>query len=630
MLRAAMTGAARSLARNAASVQPARTFTIAAVASAGSSSSAAAAHDDEEGGSFARGLFSGRIRESQVFPFPAATILNEEAKSTLQMLVDPCAKFFETVNDPAKNDETASISKEAWDGLKEMGAFGLQVPEELGGLGLTNTGYARLVEIVGMHDLGVGIALGAHQSIGFKGITLFGTKEQKAKYLPKLAAGENIAAFALTEPSSGSDANSIRSRAKLSADGKHWVLNGSKIWISNGGIAEIFTVFAQTQVPDRKTGELKDKVTAFIVERSFGGLTNGKPENKMGIKCSNTAEVYFDDVKIPVENVLGQVGEGFKVAMAILNNGRFGMGAALSGTMKAMLAKSAEHAINRTQFGSKIKEFGMIKEKFAQMALKIYATESMAYTLAANMDRGSNDYQIEAAISKVFASEAAWSVADEALQVMGGIGFMKAAGFERVVRDLRIFRIFEGANEILRMFIALTGIQDAGKDLKEVQAALKSPISNFGVLSQEATKRIKRIVGVGHDTIKGVHPLLRGPAGLVESQATAFGAAVDSLLITHGRKIIDQQLKLKRVADAAIDLYASVAVLSRATHALNSGAATADQEVLLATTFCEDAHRRIRRNIASLNGKTTDGSYARIADSIFEKGSYDISHPIGF
>ena len=186
-----------------------------------------------------------------------------------------------------------------------MGAFGLLVPEDLGGVGLCNTQYARVTEIVGANDLGVGIFIGAHQSIGYKGILIAGNPEQKAKYLPDLASGKTLAAFALTEPSSGSDANSIKSRAELSPDGKHWILNGSKIWISNGGIAEIFTVFAKTPVPDPKSGAVVEKVSAFIVERSFGGVSHGPPEKKMGIKCSNTAEVYFENVPVPVENVIG-------------------------------------------------------------------------------------------------------------------------------------------------------------------------------------------------------------------------------------------------------------------------------------------------------------------------------------
>merc|ERR1712096_276793 len=214
----------------------------------------------------------------------------------------------------------------------------------------------------GGNDLGVGIFIGAHQSIGFKGILLAGTDAQKEQYLPKLATGENFAAFALTEPSSGSDAGSIKTRAELNAEGTHWILNGGKIWISNGGIAEIFTVFAKTPVKDEATGTVTEKVSAFIVERAFGGVTHGPPENKMGIKCSNTAEVYFENTPIPTENVLGGVGNGFKVAMAILNNGRVGMGAALSGTMRSVIKKAAEFATARPQFGSTIDQYGAIQE----------------------------------------------------------------------------------------------------------------------------------------------------------------------------------------------------------------------------------------------------------------------------
>lgn len=326
----------------------------------------------------------------------------------VQQFVDPVEKFFENENDAMANDQNASVPENIQKGLGELGAFGLQVPAEYDGVGLSNTGYARMVQIVGAHDLGVGIFLGAHQSIGYKGILLVGNDEQKAKYLPKLATGENIAAFALTEPSSGSDAASIRTRAEPSEDGSHFVLNGGKIWISNGGMAEIFTVFAQTPVKDPKTGETKDKVTAFIVERGFGGVTNGPPEKKMGIKCSNTAEVHFEDVKIPKENVLGEVGGGFKVAMAILNNGRFGMGAALSGTMRTCIKGATDHAVQRVQFGKTLKEFGLIKGKIAGMNTRLYATEAMAYMVAGNMDRGAQDYQLEAAASKIFASESAW------------------------------------------------------------------------------------------------------------------------------------------------------------------------------------------------------------------------------
>jgi len=413
------------------------------------------------------------------------------------------------------------------------------VPCELGGVGLTNTQYARLTEIVGGNDLGVGIFIGAHQSIGFKGILLAGNDAQKEKYLPRLASGEDFAAFALTEPASGSDAGSIKTRAEPTADGKTWKLNGSKIWISNGGIAEVFTVFAKTPVTDPETGTTTDKVSAFIVERKFGGVSHGPPEKKMGIKCSNTAEVYFEDVPVPAENILGGLGNGFKVAMQILNNGRFGMAAALSGTMRSGITKAVEHATQRHQFGSRIDSYGAIQEKIARMTMAHYATESMAYMVSGVMDSGASDYQLEAAISKVFASENAWFVTDEAIQILAGMGYMKDCGIEKVMRDLRIFRIFEGTNDILRLFVALTGIQYAGGHLRELQKAVKDPISNFGVVFGEVAKRGKTSLGLGSGNALAemVHPNLKDVGAQVCKNTEMFGNSVEKLLIKHGNDL---------------------------------------------------------------------------------------------
>merc|ERR1719394_1420552 len=444
--------------------------------------------------------------------------------------------------------------------------------------------------------------IGAHQSIGFKGILICGNDEQKQKYLPKVATGENFAAFALTEPSSGSDAGSIKTRAELNEAGTHYILNGGKIWISNGGIAEIFTVFAKTPVTDEATGTTTEKVTAFIVERSFGGVTNGPPEKKMGIKCSNTAEVYFENTPIPVENVLGGVGNGFKVAMAILNNGRFGMGAALSGTMRSVITKASEFATQRVQFGSRIDSYGAIQEKLARMSMMHYATEAMAYMVSGTMDRGYEDYQLEAAISKVFASEAAWFVTDEGIQILGGMGYMKDAGLEKVMRDLRIFRIFEGTNDILRLFIALTGIQYAGGHLKELQRAVQDPISNFGVVLGEVAKRGRSAIGISAGNMLGahVHPNLVDPAGNLCTNVEAFGGAIEKLLIKHGKNIIHEQFLLNRIAQASIDIYAMSCVLSRCTVSLNQAAASARHEELITKTFCDEANRRVEANLNTL------------------------------
>uniref|UniRef100_A0A672RV01 Very long-chain specific acyl-CoA dehydrogenase, mitochondrial n=1 Tax=Sinocyclocheilus grahami TaxID=75366 RepID=A0A672RV01_SINGR len=555
----------------------------------------------QESKSFAVNMFKGQISTSQVFPFPS--VLNEEQSQFLKELVGPCSKFFEEVNDPMKNDALEKVEEHTMEGLKEMGAFGLQVPAELGGVGLTNTQYARLVEIVGMHDLGVGITLGAHQSIGFKGILLFGNPQQKEKYLPKLATGEHIAAFCLTEPASGSDAASIKTNAVCSPCGQYYTLNGSKIWISNGGIAEIFTVFAKTPLKDEKTGEMKDKITAFIVERSFGGVTHGPPEKKMGIKASNTAEVYFENVRVPAECVLGEVGGGFKVAMNILNNGRFGMAAALSGTMKGVISKAVDHAANRTQFGNKIHNYGAIQEKMARMAMLQYVTESMAYMVSGNMDSGATEFQIEAAISKIFASEAAWLVTDECIQIMGGMGFMKDAGVERVLRDLRIFRIFEGTNDILRLFVALNGFQNAGNQLKSLQKALKNPFGNAGMLASEITKRAGLGTGL---TLQGtVHPELN-----------------------H-----NEQFVLKRVADCAIDLYAMVVVLSRASRSVSQGHPSAQHEKMLCETWVTEAHERVMQDIKFLRSGTSKQIFKNlraISAAVVENGGVVSPHPLGF
>ncbi|KAF5911806.1 hypothetical protein HPG69_015784 [Diceros bicornis minor] len=622
-----------------------------------------------ESKSFAVGMFKGQLTTDQVFPYPS--VLNEEQTQFLKELVGPVSRFFEDVNDPAKNDMLERVEETTMQGLKELGAFGLQVPSELGGVGLCNTQYARLVEIVGMHDLGVGITLGAHQSIGFKGILLFGTKAQKEKYLPKLASGETIAAFCLTEPSSGSDAASIRSSAVPSPCGKYYTLNGSKIWIrqssfhpppphlcpipgptalsspqavldcpsffhSNGGLADIFTVFAKTPVTDAATGAVKEKITAFVVERSFGGVTHGPPEKKMGIKASNTAEVYFDGVQVPSENVLGEVGGGFKVAMHILNNGRFGMAAALAGTMKGIIAKAVDHAANRTQFGEKIHNFGMIQEKLARMAMLQYVTESMAYMVSANMDQGSTDFQIEAAISKIFGSEAAWQVTDECIQIMGGMGFMKEPGVERVLRDLRIFRIFEGTNDILRLFVALQGCMDKGKELSRLGSALKNPFGNAGLLLGEAGKQLKRRAGMGSGlSLSGViHQDLNRSGELAVQALEQFATVVEAKLIKHKKEIVNEQFLLQRLADSAIDLYAMVVVLSRASRSLSEGHPTAQHEKMLCDSWCIEAAARIRENMAALQSDPQQQELFRnfksISKALVERGGVVTSNPLGF
>merc|ERR1719251_242176 len=582
--------------------------------------------------SFVQNIFRGIVEPEQAFSYPNP--LDEEQRENLQMLVPIAEKFFMEQNDPLKIDADAKVREHTVQALKELGAFGLQVPVELDGVGLTNTQYARLTEVVGGNDLGVGIFIGAHQSIGFKGILLCGTDAQKEQYLPKLASGENFAAFALTEPSSGSDAGSIKTRAELNEAGTHWILNGGKIWISNGGIAEIFTVFCKTPIKDEKTGTVTEKVSAFIVERAFGGVTHGPPEKKMGIKCSNTAEVYFENTPIPVENVLSKPGDGFKVAMEILNNGRFGMGAALSGTMRSVIQKATDHATNRIQFGSRIDGYGAIQEKIAKMSMIHYATESMAYMVAGTMDAGYDDYQLEAAISKIFASEAAWNVTDEAIQILGGNGFMKALGLEKVMRDLRIFRIFEGTNDILRLFVALTGIQYAGGHLRELQNAVKHPISNFGVVLGEVSKRSKSSLGLGAGNMLAdqVHPNLVEVAAQVCKNTEMFGTAVEKLLIKHGKHIINEQFLLNRLAQSAIDIYISSCMLSRCSKSLTDNLTSARHEELMTKVYCNEASNRVALNLGALKNSAQISNFkmmSEISKTVCENENVLQGNPLG-
>uniref|UniRef100_A0A9L0J1G8 Acyl-CoA dehydrogenase family member 9 n=1 Tax=Equus asinus TaxID=9793 RepID=A0A9L0J1G8_EQUAS len=346
---------------------------------------------------FAKELFLGKIEKKEVFPFPE---VGQEELNEINQFVAPVEKFFTEEVDSQKIDQEGKIPHETLEKLKSLGLFGMQVPEEYGGLGLSNTMYARLGEIISL-DASIAVTLAAHQAIGLKGIILAGSEAQKAKYLPKLASGEHIAAFCLTEPASGSDAASIQTRATLSEDKKHYVLNGSKVWITNGARANIFTVFAKTSIVD-SDNSVKDKITAFIVERDFGGVTNGKPEDKLGIRGSDTCEVHFENTRVPVENVLGEVGGGFKVAMNILNSGRFSMGSAVAGMLKKLIEMTTEYACVRKQFNRSLSEFGLIQEKFALMAQKAYVMESMAYLTAGMLDQpGFPDCSIEAAMVKM-------------------------------------------------------------------------------------------------------------------------------------------------------------------------------------------------------------------------------------
>nr|XP_053642557.1 complex I assembly factor ACAD9, mitochondrial-like [Cherax quadricarinatus] len=590
---------------------------------------------------FVKNLFLGKF-DKKMLTFPE--VLDRDQHELLHEMIAPIERFFIEKVDGAKIDKEASIPPETLQGLKELGLYGQQIPEEYGGLGLGATEYARIAEILAL-DGSIAVTLAAHQAIGLKGILITGNQEQKKKYLPRLACGEWTAAFCLTEPSSGSDAASIQSRATLSKDGKTWLLNGSKIWISNGGSADLLTVFAKT--PEvQPNGEVKDKVTAFIVERGFGGniidviaCRSGSVQRDLVWTCTIVShpQIHFENTPVPIENVLGEIGGGFKVAMNILNSGRFSMGSSGAGIMKKMIGWSMEHAVTRKQFGHHLSEFALIKEKFARMSVAVYAMESMAYITAGVLDSHKNaDCSVEAAIVKVFSSESVWHWGSECLQILGGMGYMKPYPFERYLRDARVLLIFEGTNEILRLFIALSGLQHAGIELQSLIKKLRNPLMNPGFILGKSIERLRHQKDnpkLDLDLAGYIHPSLKLGADSLEYCVKRLQYSVEVVLARHGLKVAEpeNQLELARLADCAIDIYGMTAVLSRASRSYCIGIRNSAHEMQLAMMFCEEAAARIKKRVKDIeNGPfiNSDSTYMKIADTLIENKGYAAEHPL--
>src|SRR5438270_1142199 len=570
--------------------------------------------------SFGKALFFGEILEDQLFPYPE---MEREEKETVRSLVDAVSRYLATV-DGAKLDRAGEMPADLLQNMRDLGLFGLIVPQEYGGIGLGNTGYARVMEEVAGWDGSIAVTVGAHSSIGFKGLLLFGSDEQKGRYLPRLATGETIAAFCLTEPGSGSDAFSIRTRAQKSADGSHYVLNGEKLWITNGGIAGFFTVFAKT-TPD-SPGE-KGHISAFIVTRDLAGVTSGPHEDKMGIRASSTTTVGFDDVKVPKENLLGEEGKGFKIAMSILNHGRTGLGAGAVGGQKKLLQLATAHANERKQFGKPIGSFGLVKDKIGRMVTRLYASESLVYLVSATIDRGGVDYALEGAADKVFNSESLWTAADEALQIAAGMGFMREQPYERILRDTRINRIFEGTNEILRLYVGLTGVQKPGEYLqglgKDLANALNDPIKSLGVLRDYGMRKVRQTLPYGRTQITRAHEALRKQVANVEDAVQELASMSETLLRRHGRQIVEKQFATRRLADVAIDLMAMLAVIARTTAIIDRrGAEGAQNELTMALAFCTDAHHRVHQNFHAAS-HNNDEEIKAIADHTLQAGKYE-------
>src|SRR5690349_8144312 len=427
---------------------------------------------DDQKASFTRGVVAGAVHDSLLVPYPPS--LGERSPDearTARRLIRDMNRLRGDLIDPARIDAEETIPEDVIRALADIGMLGLTIPREYGGLGLSSTAYARVFGTVSAIDSSVAVLIGVHCGLGSKALVLFGNTEQKRRYLPMLARGETLAAYALTEPETGSDAQNIVTRAQRSADGSKWILNGRKIWIGNGHRAGVIATFAQTPVErssgDKRPGQ-KMRPTAFILRPDMPGFRVAGTVRKLGIRGSTQAELVYENLEVPADHVLGQVGKGFGVAVHVLNGGRLTLAAGCTGAAKVVLGEMVRYASQRVQFGRPIVDFEITQRKVATLAADIYAADAMLGILASLVDRTDSDFSLEAACCKVFASDMIWRASDEAVQVAGGRGFVQPYPYERMLRDARINRIFEGTNEVLRLFIALNGVQGPAERLKEV------------------------------------------------------------------------------------------------------------------------------------------------------------------
>jgi len=562
--------------------------------------------------SLMKSLFFGAIDEGLFFPWPEA---QGPKVDRIHALLDSTRRFFELRVDSAAIDRQHQIPEDVLGGLRELGFFGLALPESHGGMGLSTTGYARVVQEMTGLDSSVALTLRAHQSIGTKGLVLFGTEEQKSRYLPRLAKGESVAAFALTEVGAGSDAAAIQTRADLQSDGSY-LLHGQKAWITNGGFADVFTVFARTS---RADADAKPKITAFVVERGWG-VRSGPPKDKLGIRGSSTTELFFDDVRVPAANVLGEPGRGFKVAMQVLDCGRLALASGCIGLCKRVIKMAVERCNERRAFGRRIGEFGLVKDKIAMMMADTWALESMTYLTTGMIDGGIEDFSVESAICKVYGSETCWRVVNEALQIAGAIGYMADYPYERLLRDARVNLVFEGTNEILRAFIALGGMQGPGREQADVARAMREPIKGFGLLSEFAIRKARG--ALGRERLTRHHPSLAREALVFEEYVHELGRGVDGVLRRHGRDIAEMQYTQKRTADMAIDLYGLAACISRTTRAIERrGEEGARREIDLTSIFASTAERRLAQIVAAV-AKNDDELRKDVATRAYADGGY--------
>ncbi|MCY7378109.1 MAG: acyl-CoA dehydrogenase family protein [Gemmatimonadaceae bacterium] len=577
--------------------------------------------------SFVRGIFAGAIHDSLLFPFPDSLDARDpdEARTVRRLVADLDRMRASGVIDPARFDEEECVPDETIRALADGGWMGLSIPREYGGLGLSAAAYAHVFGAISSVDASLGVLLGVHCGLGSKAIVLFGSQQQKSRYLPMLARGETLAAYALTEPETGSDAQNIVTQAQPNDDGS-WTLTGRKHWIGNGHRAGVIATFAQA--PVERGGKTVLRPTAFIIRPDMPGFRVAGTVRKLGIRGSTQAELVYDGLQVPADHVLGAVGKGFGVAVKVLNGGRLTLAAGCTAGTKSLLAQMVEFAESRVQFGRPIADFEITQRKLARTASDVYAADAMLGELARLAEHPDGEYALEAACCKVFASEMLWRAADEMVQVAGGRGYVKPYPYERQLRDARINRIFEGTNEILRLFISLNGIQGPAAHLTELGIALRRPLRNLGLISGFAASRVASRLGATPTLDVTLHARLADHARHFEKHVAEMKDAAERLIRAYRKEIVERQQELERLSDMAIELFATACVLARTQQFLLArGEEGCARELDLCDLFVVEAGRRFRASRLTLES-AQDETRRRVAGSVREAGGYGVDDAI--
>ena len=570
--------------------------------------------------SFAGDLFMGRFDLAQVYPFPEQSAADVEAGKPFLTELERILKH-EVNGDEI--DATGEIPQELVDKLAQLGAFGIKIPKEYGGLGLSQTNYARAAMLMGCVDGSLTALVSAHQSIGVpQPLKLFGTEEQKKKYLPRVAKGE-ISAFALTEAGVGSDPAKMTTRAEPTPDGKHFILNGEKLWCTNGTKAGVIVVMART--PDKVVkGKSRSQISAFIVEMNTPGVEIVTRCHFMGLKALYNGVVRFTNVKVPAENIVGGEGRGLKVALTTLNTGRLTIPAGCAGFMKLCLSYVREWSAERTQWGQPVGKHAAIADKIARIAANAFVCESMVLLTCALVDRDNADIRLEAAMCKMWGSEAAWRAIDETMQIRGGRGYetaqsLRARGekpipVERMMRDCRINMIFEGSSEIMRLFLAREALDPHLKVAGGVLDSRQPMAKRLGAAMKAGGFYVPWYLGLSFPS--GGIPSdftseLKGALRYVEKTSRKLARTLFHAMAKAGPKLERQQLALGRIVDIGTDLFAITATVLRADAMLKRGAKEYGREELLhlVTFAVADAKARIAHNFTNLKRNHDNQGY---------------------